>query len=68
MCVFYMYNQITVSSSRPQTTPSMQAPREGLVSYVEFLGPETISLHENGRLESDWSLLNKCVILTHYDS
>ena len=46
----------------------MQALREGLVSYVEFLGPEAISLHENGQLESDWSLLNKYVILTHHDS
>ena len=48
--------------SRPQTTPSTQAARESLVSYVNFLGLEAISLHENGRLGSDWSLLNKHVI------
>ena len=42
------------------------APRK---SPVDFLGLEAISLHESGRLKSDWSLLNmKYVILTHHDS
>ena len=34
------------------------------MSYIDFLGPEAISLHKNGRLESDWSLPNKYIILT----
>ena len=46
---------------------TLYASSESLVSYVDFLGPEAISL-ENGRLKSDWSLLNKYVILTHHDS
>ena len=55
--------------SSPDHTSSRQAPREGLVSYVNFLGPEAISLHEKGRLKSDWSLFNfKYIILTHHDS
>ena len=58
----YLYRNCT------SLVPSMQAPREGLVSYVAYLGPQAISLHENGRLESDWSPLNKYIILTHHDS
>ena len=37
---------------------------ESLVSYVNFLGSEAISLHKNGRAKSDWSLLNSYIILT----
>ena len=49
--------------SSPDHTLYASSEREGLVSYVEFLGPEAISLHKNGQLESDWSLLNNCVIV-----
>ena len=53
-----------LSQSSPQITPSMRALRESLVSYVNFLGSEAISLHKNGRAKSDWSLLNNYIILT----
>ena len=61
------YVGVRTHQSCPQTTPSMQALREGLVSYVDFLRLGAISLHKNRRLESDWSLVNKYVILTHHD-
>ena len=56
--------QLTVVSSPDHT---LYASSERSL-YVDFLGPEAISLHENGRLESDWSLLNKYVIVTRHDS
>ena len=35
-----------------------------LVSYINFLGSEAISLHKNGRVKSDWSLLINYIMST----
>ena len=56
----WMPLQSTESSLVPRPHPLCKLWEiEGLVSYVNFLGLEAISLHKNGRLKSDWSMLKK---------